>query len=99
MNPDRIFRVLKGPVISEKSTRLAESAKPQIVFKVATDATKLEIKKAVEQFFKVEVQGVTVINIKGKIRRYKQQVGRRKDWKKAYVTLKAGQDINFAGAE
>jgi len=71
----------------------------QIVFKVTPDATKPEIKKAVELLFEVKVDGVTVSNVKGKIKRSGAHFGKRKSWKKAYVRLEAGQDINFLGAE
>lgn len=94
MNQERIYQVLKAPHISEKATNVAESAN-QIVFKVAIDATKLEIKKAVEQLFKVEVEGVRTLNVKGKVKRSRYGVSRRKGWKKAYVSLKSGDDIDF----
>ena len=98
MKNERIFKVLKGPHVSEKSTRVGEKNN-QVVFKVACDATKYEIKSAVQELFKVDVEAVTVLNVKGKEKRFRQTVGRRKDWKKAYVTLKSGQDINFLAAE
>ena len=98
MNKERIFDVLKSPHISEKATLVAERDN-QIVFKVAVDATKLEIKRAVEALFEVEVESVQTSNVKGKTKRHGQQVGRRVNWKKAYVSLKDGQDIDFLGAE
>jgi large subunit ribosomal protein L23 len=84
-----------GPVFSEKAQRLGDKLGVQ-VFKVAPNATKLEIKKAVEQLFGVEVQAVNTVSIRGKTKRFGKTVGRRSDIKKAYVTLKAGQDIVVA---
>lgn len=98
MNQERILDVLKSPHISEKSTLVAERDN-QIVFKVAVDATKLEIKRAVESLFEVEVDSVRTLNVKGKSKRHGQQLGKRVNWKKAYVSLKAGQDIDFLGTE
>jgi large subunit ribosomal protein L23 len=86
--------VLLAPQISEKATYIAEKHE-QIIFRVASDATKPEIKAAVELLFKVEVEAVQVANVKGKVKRFKGAVGRRKGWKKAYVSLKPGQEINF----
>ncbi|RRJ82203.1 50S ribosomal protein L23 [Aestuariirhabdus litorea] len=97
MNQERVFQVLQGPHISEKATILAE-AKGQYVFKVAKDATKLEIKKAVEQLFEVKVKSVATVNVKGKTKRTVRGMGKRSDWKKAYVSLEQGQDIDFANA-
>ena len=98
MNNERMSRVLIGPVVSEKSTRVADMGK-QMVFKVLPDASKLEIRKAVEKLFDVKVTAVQVANVKGKVKRFGQSVGRRSDWKKAYVTLAEGSDIDFVGAE
>lgn len=98
MNQERIFKVLLGPHVSEKATVLADS-KNQIVFKVDTTATKLEIKKAVEQLFSVKVDSVSTLNVKGKTKRTVRGLGKRVDWKKAYVSLEPGQDIDFASAE
>ncbi len=98
MNQERIFKVLLGPHVSEKATVLADS-KNQIVFKVDTTATKLEIKKAVEQLFNVKVESVSTLNVKGKTKRTVRGLGKRVDWKKAYVCLQPGQDIDFASAE
>ena len=98
MNQERLFKVLPGPHITEKSAMSAGTA-TQVVFKVATDATKLEVRKAVEQLFEVKVDGVRVVNMKGKTRRTKTGLGRRSDWKKAYVRLAEGQDIDFSVAE
>ncbi|MEZ2746828.1 50S ribosomal protein L23 [Halopseudomonas bauzanensis] len=98
MNQERIFKVLLGPHVSEKATVLAETHS-QIVFKVDTTATKLEIKKAVEQLFNVKVDSVSTLNVKGKTKRTVRGLGKRNDWKKAYVSLQPGQDIDFASAE
>ena len=98
MNQERLLDVIKAPHISEKSTVVAERDN-QVVFKVATDATKLEIKRAVEQLFEVKVDSVRVVNMKGKVKRHGMATGKRVDWKKAYVSLKEGQDIDFLGAE
>jgi len=98
MNQERILDILKSPHISEKATVVAERDN-QIVFKVAVDATKLEIKRAVESLFEVEVDSVQTLNVKGKTKRHGQQMGRRVNWKKAYVSLKEGQDIDFLGSE
>ena len=98
MNPERAFQVLIGPHVSEKAAMAADAA-GQHVFKVATDANKLEIKRAVEKLFNVKVTEVRVVNMKGKNKRFGQMLGRRQDWKKAYVTLAEGQDIDFTGAE
>jgi len=94
LNQERLFQVLLAPQISEKATYIAEKNE-QVVFRVASDATKPEIKAAVEMLFKVEVESVQVANVKGKVKRFKGAVGRRKGWKKAYVSLKPGQEINF----
>jgi large subunit ribosomal protein L23 len=98
MNQERLMKVLLGPHISEKSTNVAEQAN-QVVFKVVSDASKDEIKHAVEKMFEVSVEGVQVVNVKGKNKRNRFGKGKRKDWKKAYVSLKAGDDINFLGTE
>lgn len=95
---DRLLQVILAPQITEKATHIADKHQ-QIAFKVRTDATKPEIKAAVELVFKVEVQAVTVANVKGKEKRAGKTLGRRKDWKKAYVSLKPGQEINFAAGE
>ena len=95
---DRLLQVILAPQITEKATHIADKYQ-QIAFKVRTDATKPEIKAAVELMFKVEVQGVTVANVGGKAKRAGRSMGRRKDWKKAYVSLKPGQEISFAAGE
>lgn len=94
MNQERLYKVLVGPVISEKASIAAESAN-QVVFKVAKDADKREIKKAVESLFKVTVENVRVLNQKGKTKRTRYGLGKQGDVKKAYVRLAEGQDINF----
>ena len=91
---ERLLQVLLAPQISEKATLLADK-RDQVVFRVATTATKPEIKAAVEQLFKVEVQSVQVCNVKGKAKRFGGIAGKRKGWKKAFVCLKPGQEINF----
>lgn len=98
LNQERLLQVILAPQITEKATHVADKHQ-QIAFKVRTDATKPEIKAAVELVFKVEVDGVTVANVKGKTKRAGRVMGRRKDWKKAYVSLKPGQEINFAAGE
>ncbi len=98
MNQERLMKILLSPHVSEKTTRLADSNN-QVVFKILPNATKREVKEAVELLFKVKVTGVQVLNVKGKKRRFAQKVGRRKDWKKAYVTLQEVDDIDFLGAE
>lgn len=95
---DRLLQVILAPQITEKATYVADKYQ-QIAFKVRTDATKLEIKAAIELVFKVEVEDVNVLNVKGKEKRAGRVMGRRKDWKKAYVSLKPGQEINFAAGE
>ena len=96
----QLMKIILAPVISEKSTYVADKHN-QIVFRVAQDATKPEIKAAVEFMFstkdkKLEVQSVKVVNVRGKEKRFGQTIGRRNHWKKAYVSLKPGQEINFA---
>jgi len=97
MNKERLMKVLVAPVISEKATRLAETA-GQVTFRVLGDATKQEVAKAVEMLFEVEVDRVQILNVKGKQKRFGQRLGKRQDWRKAYVRLKAGQDIDFGDA-
>ena len=98
MKQERLLKILLSPHVSEKSTTIAD-ANNQVVFKVAKDATKPEIKSAVELLFEVKVKAVTVLNIKGKSKRLGAMRGRRSDWKKAYVALEDGHEINFIGAE
>jgi len=92
----RLMQVLVAPIVSEKATLVAEKANT-VLFKVLQDATKPEIKAAVELMFKVEVSGVSVVNIKGKTKRFGKSIGRRDNVRKAYVTLKAGQELNLSG--
>jgi large subunit ribosomal protein L23 len=92
----RLMQVLVAPIVSEKATQVAEKSNA-VLFKVLRDATKPEIKAAVELMFKVEVQGVSVLNQKGKTKRFGRTVGRRDHVRKAYVTLKPGQELNFGG--
>lgn len=98
MNQERLMKVLLAPHISEKSSVAAE-ANNQYVFRVVSDASKPEIKAAVELLFNVGVEAVRVSTVKGKVKRFGQRIGRRSDWKKAYVTLKSGQEISFMGGE
>jgi len=98
MNNERLSRILIGPVVSEKSTRVADRSR-QMIFKVLPEASKPEIRKAVETMFDVKVAAVQVSNVKGKVKRFGQSLGRRSDWKKAYVTLAEGSDIDFVGTE
>jgi large subunit ribosomal protein L23 len=95
MNEDRLMQVLLGPVVSEKAD--AAEANGQYTFRVVPDATKREIGRAVESLFSVEVDHVQVVNVKGKRKRFGQRYGKRKDWRKAYVRLKAGHQIDFGG--
>ena len=95
---ERLLKVILGPVVSEKATELADS-RSQFVFRVTTDATKAEIKSAVEMLFKKDVDSVQVVNVKGKKKRTGQRLGQRKDWKKASVCLTPGQDIDLTTAE
>jgi large subunit ribosomal protein L23 len=97
-SPQRLMTVVLAPIVSEKSTLVADKNR-QYVFRVADDATKPEIKAAVELLFKTKVDSVTVSNVKGKQKRMGKFTGRRRNWKKAYVCLATGQEINFAAAE
>ena len=92
---ERLMQVLLAPVVSEKSTFVADKTN-QYVFRVASDATKPEIKAAVELMFKTQVKSVSVVNVHGKQKRAGRFMGRRNNWKKAYVALQSGQEINFA---
>ena len=92
----RLMQVLVAPIVSEKATMVAEKSNA-VTFKVLQDATKPEIKAAVELMFKVEVKGVSVVNTKGKTKRFGKSVGRRDNIRKAYVTLKPGQELNHGG--
>ena len=97
MNVERLHQVLRRPIVSEKSTNAADSGQ-QVVFEVLTDATKNEIKTAVESLFEVSVKGVQVINVRGKVKRFGKTPGKRTNWKKAYVRLAEGDDIDFLGS-
>lgn len=94
-NPERLLQVLVAPQISEKATYIADKNE-QVVFIVTPNATKPEVKAAVEMLFKVEVKSVQIANLKGKVKRSGRAVGRRSDTRKAFVCLKPGQEINFA---
>ncbi len=98
MNVDRLHQIIIAPVISEKSTRATERANAA-VFRVARDAKKPEIKTAVETLFNVKVESVSTVNVKGKQKSFGRIRGRRSDWKKAYVKLAAGQELDFLAAE
>lgn len=94
---ERLFKVLLTPHVSEKATNVCEASQ-QYVFKVVTDATKSEVKQAVETLFKVKVVNVNMLNVKGKEKRFGRLTGYRKDWKKAYVRIAADQKIEFMDA-
>ncbi|MBL6917315.1 50S ribosomal protein L23 [Arenicellales bacterium nBUS_45] len=96
MNPERLQQIILSPVISEKSTSAADLSN-QVVFEVLSDATKNEIREAVEKQFSVAVEGVQVMNVRGKVKRFGKTPGKRRNWKKAYVRLAEGQDIDFMG--
>lgn len=98
MNQERLMTVLLEPHVSEKATLATEQGN-QVVFKVRRDATKVEIGKAVEMMFEVKVEAVQVAVAKGKAKRFGAALGRRSDWKKAYVRLAPGQTIDFLGGE
>jgi len=95
---EQLMTVLLAPVVSEKSTMIGDKAN-QVVFRVSDAATKPEIKAAIELLFKVKVSAVTVANVKGKKKRFGRSMGRRRNWRKAYVCLAPGQEINFASLE
>ena len=97
-NQERLLQILLAPVVSEKSTYVADKNE-QVIFRVAGDACKPEFKAAVELLFKVEVDSVQVSNVKGKQKRFGSNMGRRRNWKKAYICLKSGQEINFAAGD
>ncbi|GLQ00575.1 50S ribosomal protein L23 [Methylophaga thalassica] len=96
MNSERITKIILGPVVAEKASRVAENNN-QVVLKVLPNANKVEIKQAVETLFDVKVAAVTTTNVKGKVKRTGRVMGKRSDWKKAYVTLADGADLNFLG--
>ena len=88
-----VYDVIRAPRVSEKTARLQEVSN-QYVFEVATTATKADVKAAIEQIFDVKVAAVNVVNVKGKAKAFKNRMGRRSDWRKAYVTLADGQTID-----
>ena len=96
MNPERIYQVVFGPHVTEKTVNISEQAN-RTAFKVSVDATKLEIKKAVEQLFEVKVEDVRTVKVKGKTKAFGKRTGKRKDWKKAYVKLAEGSSIDLQG--
>ena len=98
MNPERVYTVLREPHISEKVSVLGDLVN-QYAFKVSTDATKAEIREAVETLFKVDVKKVTTANVKGKVKRNARGETRKKNWKKAYITVAVGQEIDFMVVE
>ena len=93
MNEAKLYNIIRAPRVSEKTARLQEVSN-QYVFEVATDATKADIKVAVEKLFDVKVEAVNVVNVKGKSKAFKFRMGRRPDWRKAYVKLADGQSID-----
>jgi large subunit ribosomal protein L23 len=95
INQNRLLQVLLAPQVSEKATYIADKNE-QVIFRVVSDATKPEVKAAVELLFKVEVKSVQIANVKGKEKRFGKFMGRRQGWKKAFVCLNPGQEINFA---
>ena len=95
---ERLMQVLLAPQVSEKSTMVGDKNR-QIVFRVASSATKPEVRAAVELMFKVQVATVQILCVKGKVKRAGRHLGRRDNWKKAYVGLRPGQEINFAAGE
>ncbi|AFJ03529.1 LSU ribosomal protein L23p (L23Ae) [Methylophaga frappieri] len=96
MNSERLSKIILGPVVAEKATRVAENDN-QVVLKVLPNANKTEIKYAVERLFDVKVAAVNTSQVKGKVKRAGRHLGKRADWKKAYVTLADGADLNFLG--
>jgi large subunit ribosomal protein L23 len=98
MNAEKLLMVLREPHTSEKTTIIADKLK-QFTFKVLNTATKRDIKQAVEKMFNVKVKSVTVSNVKGKTKRFRQLSGKRNDWKKAFVSLEPGFDIDFIVTE
>ena len=97
-NPEQLMNVVLAPVVSEKSTFVADKNR-QYVFRAADRATKPQVKAAVELMFKAKVDSVTLLNVRGKERRFGRLSGRKRSWKKAYVRLAEGQEINFAATE
>ncbi len=98
MNDQRLYQVILAPHVSEKTATAAEM-EGRHTFRVASDASKLEVRKAVEKLFSVDVRGVQIVNVRGKTKRFGSSEGKRSDWKKAIVRLAEGQDIDFMGVE
>ena len=98
MNDERLMNIILSPRVSEKTARKADMEN-QHVFSVTKDAKKLELKKAVEKMFDVKVDRVRIMNVNGKLKRFRRQFAKTKDWKKAYVRLKEGLDINYGEGE
>ena len=97
MNQERLMQVILAPIVSEKSNMLAEK-RGQVALKVLPNANKLEIKAAVESLFGVSVADVQTVSVKGKSKRFGKYMGKRQDWKKAYVTLTPGQELDLESA-
>jgi large subunit ribosomal protein L23 len=97
VNEERLHQIIRRPHISEKSTVVADSDR-QVVFEVASDATKPEVREAVEKLFEVQVDSVQIVNVRGKAKRFGRVAGSRRSWKKAYVRLAEGNDIDFLGS-
>jgi large subunit ribosomal protein L23 len=95
LSSDQLFQVLIAPIVTEKSTRAAEDH-GQVVFQVASRANRDDVKAAIEQAFDVKVEGVKILNVKGKTKRFGKSIGKRNDRKKAYIRLKEGSDIDFS---
>jgi large subunit ribosomal protein L23 len=95
VNEKRLYSIILGPHTTEKSVKMSDKNR-QVAFRVARDATKPEVAKAIEKLFSVKVDSVGIVNVKGKIKQFKQVAGQRSDWKKAYVHLAEGHDINLA---
>jgi len=98
MNDERLYKVILAPHVSEK-TATASEMQGRHTFKVSNDASKLEVRKAVEKLFKVDVKSVQIVNVKGKTKRFGSSMGKRSDWRKAIVKLGEGQDIDFMSIE
>lgn len=94
MNLERLYKVVLSPIVSEKAA-IANELSNQVVFKVVKDATKAEVKAAIEKLWDVNVENVRILNVKGKTKRTRYGMGKRSDWKKAYVRLASGQEIDF----
>ncbi len=98
MKSERLYKVLLAPRMTEKTAYVGEQSN-QYVFKVTPDASKAEVRAAVEQLFEVNVEAVRIVNVKGKRKTFKLRPGRRSDWKKAYVRVREGQTLDFLGGE